>query len=428
MKRILVFPCGSEVALEIYRSMSQSIHFELVGASSVDDHGRFVFENYIGGVPFHTDPNFIEVLKKIVAEESIDGIFPAMDSVAKTIAKNESELGCVVIGSPPSVTSLCASKVETYQKLESVVSCPKWTVDISEVNEFPVFIKPVEGYGSRNTLCARNRSSAEAHVSSNPLIPFVFCENLPGEEYTIDCFSNSDGELLFHGARKRARISNGISVSTMQADTHLKVFEKAAKGINSMLRPRGAWFFQMKEASDGRPKLLEVAARLGGSSSYFRAKGINFALLTAFDAFGASVDVEVNDYTLELDRALGSKYKANLDYDTVYVDFDDCLVIGGKVNVMLVGYIYQAVNNGKKVVLITRHDGVIGESLKKYRLDNVFDEVVHILDGAPKGNFIDGDKSIFIDDSFSERISVKKELGIPVFSPDMIEVLLGGEV
>ena len=45
-KNILVFPCGSEIALEIYRSVNKSIHFNLIGASSVDDHGKFIYENY----------------------------------------------------------------------------------------------------------------------------------------------------------------------------------------------------------------------------------------------------------------------------------------------------------------------------------------------------------------------------------------------
>ena len=61
-KNILVFPCGSEVALEIHRSLRYSSHFNLIGASSVDDHGRFVFESYIDGLPFFTDEGFIEHL------------------------------------------------------------------------------------------------------------------------------------------------------------------------------------------------------------------------------------------------------------------------------------------------------------------------------------------------------------------------------
>ena len=45
-KNILVFPCGSEIALELYRALVHSKHFNLIGASSVDDHGRFVYHNY----------------------------------------------------------------------------------------------------------------------------------------------------------------------------------------------------------------------------------------------------------------------------------------------------------------------------------------------------------------------------------------------
>jgi hypothetical protein len=44
-KNVLVFPCGSEIGLEVYRSLKHSIHFNLIGANSVDDHGRVVFVN-----------------------------------------------------------------------------------------------------------------------------------------------------------------------------------------------------------------------------------------------------------------------------------------------------------------------------------------------------------------------------------------------
>lgn len=36
---------GSEIGLEIYRSMKFRKHFHLVGGSSVNDHGRFVFDD-----------------------------------------------------------------------------------------------------------------------------------------------------------------------------------------------------------------------------------------------------------------------------------------------------------------------------------------------------------------------------------------------
>ena len=98
-KNILVFPCGSEIALEVYRSVKNSTHFNLIGASSVNDHGKFVFENYVDGLPFITATNFIPSIKKIVADYSIDAIYPAMDAVIEILKKNEAEIGCKVIAS-----------------------------------------------------------------------------------------------------------------------------------------------------------------------------------------------------------------------------------------------------------------------------------------------------------------------------------------
>ena len=63
-KNVLVFPCGSEVGFEIYRSVNLSTHFNLYGGSSVSDHGQFVYENYIDNIPFVTDPEFISKINK----------------------------------------------------------------------------------------------------------------------------------------------------------------------------------------------------------------------------------------------------------------------------------------------------------------------------------------------------------------------------
>ena len=52
MKNILVFPCGSEIGLEIHNALKYSKDFKLFGGSSVDDYGKFVYANYISDIPF----------------------------------------------------------------------------------------------------------------------------------------------------------------------------------------------------------------------------------------------------------------------------------------------------------------------------------------------------------------------------------------
>ena len=110
MKRnVLVFPCGSEIGLDIYSSVRYSTYFHLIGASSIDDHGRFVYEDYIPGVPFVTEESFIPALAKIVEERKVDAIYPAMDLVMTVLKEHEAELGCRVISSSLETNRICLS-------------------------------------------------------------------------------------------------------------------------------------------------------------------------------------------------------------------------------------------------------------------------------------------------------------------------------
>lgn len=407
-KRTLVFPCGSEIGLEIHRSMQHSTHFALIGASSVDDHGSFVYEDYISGVPMHTDAGFADALKKIICTRQIDAIYPTMDAVAETLHNLAAELGIIVIGSSKETTAICADKRKTYATLHGHIPLARSYDSLDEVEQYPVFVKPAAGYGARGAAKASNRKHAELLLETANSQDLLIQECLVGTEWTIDCFSDRHGKLRFHGVRSRNRVSNGISVNTSESNEHAQEFAQWADTINSILKPRGAWFFQAKQAVDGQPRLLEVAARLAGSSALFRIKGVNFALLSCFDAFGQNVQILVNDFRVELDRALCNRFKTDLEYTDIFVDLDDTLVVNGKVNHELVAFLYLAINNGKRISLITRHTGDLPATLDKYRLTQLFDRVFHITDGSSKANYIDAEKAILIDDSFIERQSVSK--------------------
>lgn len=422
-KRILVFPCGSEISLEIHRSLKYSAHFSLIGASSIEDHGHYVYEEYIGGLPFHNSSEFQDAIHKVVLEKKIDAIYPAMDAVAETLKNIEEKLGCIVIGSNSKASSICASKSATYALLDQKIPTPE-VFNSTDSAKYPAFIKPDRGYGSRNTAKVSDKSSAEDFLKNSKDKNLLLQEFLPGKEWTVDCFSDRHGSLLFSGARGRDRLSNGISVRTSPTAEHRSLFEDWAKFINKTLNPRGAWFFQARESSNGSPKLLEVAVRPAGSSGIFRCKGINFAMLSVFDAFNHDVTIHENQYGIELDRALESLYKIDISYNNIYIDLDDCIIINKKINTNIIKFIHQCINKNKKIYLITRHKTAPFETLKKYRISELFDEVIHITNNRSKSSYIVKNNSIFIDDSYAERKEVASTLNIPVFSPDMVEALL----
>lgn len=427
-KNILVFPCGSEIALEVYRSVKNSTHFNLIGASSVDDHGKFVFENYVDGLPFITDPKFISSIKKIVDEKKIDAIYPAMDAVIEILKKNEDVLGCKVIAPETKTTQICLSKSRTYKVLEDVVKTPRvFTVEElkNDNSLFPVFAKPDVGYGSRGAKKLNSFADMETHLAQFPTC--IMVEFLPGNEFTVDCFSDGSGKLQVVCPRERCRIMNGISVNTKPVKNDA-AFQQFAEKVNGAIKFRGAWFFQVKRDANGEITLLEVASRFGGSSSLFRAQGVNFALMSIFDAFDIPIAVLRNKYDVEMDRALDNKYKIDVKYNEVFVDFDDCIYLEKQfVNDELMAFLYRCINKGIKVSMLSRHDdiklGKLDDLLDKLRIRQVFDRIIHLDPAQKKIDFIDNTNAIFIDDSFAERKAIAEKFNIPVFSLDMVEAL-----
>lgn len=420
-KNILVFPCGSEIGLDVYRCVKYSTYFKLIGGSSVDDHGKFVFKDYIPNIPFVNAPDFLPVIKKIVAGHSIDAIYPATDLAIDVLKKLEPELGCKVVSSASETTDICLSKRKTYSLLKDVVRIPK-QYSIESIDSYPIFVKPDIGHSAIGAEKITSQVELENRLVVDDDI--LLLEYLPGEEYTVDCFTDRKGNLQFVGARVRQRIKSGISVNTSFVETQAE-FRKFAEVINEKIRFRGAWFYQVKRDKKGELCLLEVASRFGGSSLLSCALGVNLPLLSLFDAFDYDVEVLPNEYHVELDRAFGNKYKLDINYNTVYVDYDDCLIVEKRyVNVELVQFLYQCLNRGKRIVLLSKHDGDLELELKQFRLEELFDEVIHISRDEQKCDYVIDKDSIFIDDSHAERKSIMMTRHIPVFAPDMINVLL----
>ena len=421
---IMVFPCGSEIGLELHRSLKDIRFITLFGASSVDDHGKWVYKNYIGSVPFINDPSFIPELNRCIDENKIDFIFPALDSVIAMLSRHRDELHAQLLTCPDESVQLCRSKSKTYKRLEGCDFLPGIYKTADEVPEYPVIIKPAESQGSQGFMILENRQQLEYELSIRTEEQ-VICEYLPGEEYTIDCFTDRFGKLRFVSFRNRHRIKNGISVnSTMQRpDSRVR---EIAEEINSKMPLRGVWFFQLKRNAKGEYRLLECATRVAGTMCVERAAGINLALMTVFDALGYDLQFPKALGSVTVDRALENIFSLDLDYDEVYMDFDDTIIVHGKVNFAALQFVYQCVERKIPVILLTRHETDIIEDLRSYRIyPELFDRIICLPRSERKIDHVSpSKKALFIDDSFAERSSMTEAFGIVSLGVDAIEALL----
>ncbi len=422
MKKILVYPCGTEIGLEVYRSLCYSTHYEIYGGSCSYDHGRFVFKNHIDKLPFITDMSTageVDAFNEAIAGYSFDFIYPAMDGIVNVFSKFKEHLTPTVLAPVCETTEITRSKRKTYEILNGIVPIPEIYDSKEAIMEFPVFVKPDVGQGS---VGAKMVNSIE-DIESIDFKQYLCLEWLPGEEYTVDCFTNSEGKLIYAKGRGRKRIKNGISVNAVFVDNPL--FIEYAEKINKKIKQKGGWFYQVKEARDGTLKLLEVASRIAGTSAITRCIGINLPLLTVnlFDGFAID-DLIANTYDIELDRALQNVYKVRLSYGTVYFDYDDTFVERGIINTQMIKFAYQCVNHGIKLVLLSKHVGDLNAELARYHMVGLFDEIIQIERERNKYEYITSANAIFIDDSFGERRMVREKCGIPVFDTHMVECLL----
>ena len=194
--------------------------------------------------------------------------------------------------------------------------------------------------------------------------------------------------------------------------------------INDNLKFKGVWFFQVKE-KDNKLFLMEISPRIAGGMGYSRMMGANLALLSLWDFSNHDIDIIINSDNIEMSRALSSKYKIDLSYNSVYIDLDDTIIINDKINIEAMSFIYQCINNNIKIYLITRHKNDPLITLQKYKIYHCFDEIIHIVDkNIAKSFYITDINSIFIDDSFAERKEVKSKHNIPVFDTSMINALI----
>lgn len=425
VKNILVFPAGTEIALEINNALRYSKFVKLFGGTSTPCHAEFVFENCAEDIPYPDSPEFVAKVNAAVDKYHIDYIYPAHDSVLLKLTQVQAQLHAAVVTSALETVEITRSKNKTYEYLAGTPYLPKTFSAADEIDSYPVFIKPAVGQGSEGAKKIFSRQQLDEALADGT--EYALCEYLPGEEFTVDCFTDRHGKLRLASPRTRSRIRAGISVRSKKMPCSEQI-EMIAEDINRRFSFNGAWFFQLKENSAGEYRLMEIAPRIAGTMSVTRNLGINMPMLTLFNLWGYDVDIINNHSEILLDRAFISRFEADIEYDNVYVDFDDTIVVNGRVNGMLMMYLYQARDKGKKLFLLTKHAKDIETSMKRYAIcPELFSEIIHIPQDGDKTQFI-MPRSVFIDDSFAERKRVSENCGVPVFDLDMIESLLDWRV
>lgn len=408
--------------MEIHLALKDVMNIRVVGASKREDHGRMLYANYYGDFPNIAEENFLEELNKLIEKESIDLILPTHDTILVYMARNLDKIRTRVAVPGLWQAEICRSKKKIYHLFREHAFNPKVFNTPDDIAVYPVYAKLDEGQGSKGAFVVHDRQQLEELPDPDN---YVIMELLPGEELTIDCFTNRHGEVLFMGPRNRKRVFDGVSVNSSSVELTPEI-EAIGKIVSDTIGIRGAWYFQLKKDVEGRFKLLEASVKVAGNMNVFRGIGVNFPLLMVYDYLDYDVEVIPNDYRIEVDRALFSRYNVDLEYDTVYIDFDDTITKEGRVNQNVMMFLYHQKNKGRTLKLITKHAGNLDETLESLAIHKgLFDTIIHIPMEEEKYKYItEKEKVIFIDNAYGERLKIKRMLNLPVFDVDALSTLI----
>jgi hypothetical protein len=404
--RVLVAPGTTRIALEIQHSLIHVKNIRLFGVgSSVRDAKRFNYVSY-KKIGRFGDPGVLEQLEATVKEWGINFVFFAHDSWINEFRGMRVIGNAQVIGHNPAAVEICSYKSKTYSSLGDIIRVPRVYSKMESPGEFPVFIKPDRGQGSVGSTIIKSekRLNHWCKKNSGHESQWVISEYLPGPEYTVDCFSDSQAGLLFSRARQRIKLKKGLATSSQVVnDSELLSW---AELISSALGISGSWFFQVKKNSAGENVLMEVGLRIAGASGVQRLAGVNLPLMSLYQANGAAVAVIQEDVT---PKVWGSGFDLGFVFNQIFVDFDDTIIVNSKLNSSLLKFLKRQKRNGVGINVISKNIGDLPEVLRGLKLGSFFEQVIQVPPSSHKRDFIlTSDSFLFIDDSFSERLEIKE--------------------
>ena len=181
--KVLVFPGGTEIGLEINRALRDCKDIKLFSAGlDISNHAPYVFARHFT-IPSIFEPGWIDALNERILEHEIDYVFPAYDDVIVALAENAEKIKSGIVSSPLQTCLITRSKSRTYHVLENTLPVPRMWEDVKAIDQYPVFVKPEKGQGSQRAFVASNPSQLSRLLEESP--DYIVTEYLPGDRKSV---------------------------------------------------------------------------------------------------------------------------------------------------------------------------------------------------------------------------------------------------
>lgn len=268
---------GAQNIIKIFKKQKE-LSMNIVGVDNQKyTAGQYFCDNFYK-VPLAFDKGYISSIVKICLKENIRIFIPIWENEIEVVSKKIKifkEKNILVPISSERTISICNDKLKLYDFFRKNNIETIKTTKISNKNgdklNYPIFIKPAFGTGSKNCYKVSNKQEFIFYLNKveNPIIQ----DYIVGEEFSIDTFSDLDGTVIGIVPRKRIEIKMGIATKSITVRDN-KIIKKTEDILNK-LKIIGPANLQCFKTRDNKIIFFEINPRFGGSYILSFKAGLN---------------------------------------------------------------------------------------------------------------------------------------------------------
>lgn len=226
-------------------------------------------------LPQITESNYIDRLCEVIDEYKVALVVPTIDPELPILAKAREEIeartNALVMIAEPWVIRICNDKVLTQEHvISNGLLAPRIFNSAPEVSEedLPIILKPRAGSSSIgvNVVDSLDEIDYLLPRTNEPMIQ----ELIRGEEYTVDCFSDFNGQIISIVPRLRIATRGG-EILKGRVEKNRQVMDAVQSLLETLPMP-GHSTVQCFETERG-VEFIEINPRFGGGAPMSIAAG-----------------------------------------------------------------------------------------------------------------------------------------------------------
>ncbi len=263
-------------------------------------------------LPALKDKLYIDALLQLCIDQEVSIIIPTIDTELELLTENANRfeaIGTKLLVTNGYTVQLSQNKYLTYKFFKSLGLDTPATYLAKEIDniDFPCFAKPSNGSSSINTF--KINSKRELDFFKDYIPNCIIQDYIIGTEYSIDIFSDFDGNPIYITPRIRLATRSGeVLKSKIVHDLELINFSKM---ICKELKSTGPITIQaIKSNTNNKYYFIEINARFGGGSPLSMMAGADSASI-------------LYDLLLEKELCITN----NIQYNTVFSRFDQTIML-----------------------------------------------------------------------------------------------------